>query len=107
MLKIEIDAQDVVIKSRTFKGRDGKPDRISYSQDAYMYNAGRFPTRVELPLDEGVPAYPAGFYTFHHTSYSVGKFGKMEGHPYAVILVPWDEAISQLINDKDRKHKAG
>jgi hypothetical protein len=91
MLKIEIDAQDAFVQSRTFAGKDGKPARNVYWQVAYMYNGGRYPVRVEIPMEEGVPAYPAGFYQLHTSCFQASKYNKIELNPFNLVLVPFDE----------------
>jgi hypothetical protein len=87
MLKIEIDAQDAVIQSRTFPSNGDRPARTVYWQNAYMYNGGRYPVAVQIPLEEGVPANPAGQYEMHISAFQVSKYNKIEINPYNVPLV--------------------
>ena len=86
-MKINFDSQDQ-LQSRVFKGRDGKPDRNVFWQNGYMYNGGRFPVLVEIPLEEGQPAYPPGDYEIHPSSFQANKYNKMELNPFKVLLVP-------------------
>jgi hypothetical protein len=88
MLKIEIDAQDVVILQKTFSSNGDKPARTIYWQQAYMYNGGRYPVAIQIPLDEGVPANPAGEYELHPSAFQVSKYNKIEINAYNVALVP-------------------
>ncbi len=96
MLKIEIDAQDI-IQSRVFKGRDGKPDRTNYWQNGYMYNGGRFPVLIEIPLEEGQSAYVAGDYEIHPSNFQASKYNKMELNPFKLILVPFQLAEKKKV----------
>lgn len=96
MLKIELDAQNCQLQKRTFEGKDGKPARTIYWQVGYMYTGGRYPVEVQLPLAEGVPAYPAGIYFMHPCSFQANKFNKPEINPFEVTLAPWSELDSLL-----------
>ncbi|QYJ87853.1 G5P family DNA-binding protein [Shewanella mesophila] len=92
-VKIEIDSQDCVVQQRSFKGQDGKPDRTIYWQRGYMYNGGRYPVEVQIPLEEGVPPNPAGEYEIHPSSFQVSRFGKIEVNPFNVLLTPLKAGI--------------
>ncbi|MFA0688431.1 single-stranded DNA-binding protein, partial [Vibrio sp. 10N.222.49.A10] len=37
MLKIEVFKEDVIVTPRTMPGKDGKPPRTIYEQDAYAH----------------------------------------------------------------------
>lgn len=93
MLKIEIDSQDCVVQSRTFPANGDKPARTVYWQRAYMYNGGRYPVEVQIPLEEGVPANPAGEYEIHPSSFQVSRFNKIEVNPFNVVLQPLKAGI--------------
>ena len=88
MLKIEVFKEDVLITPRTMPGKDGKPPRTIYEQDAYVHLQGRFPTLTKVQLEEGQPPYEAGFYTFHSSSYIVNNFGSVELKKYGKIITP-------------------
>ncbi len=88
MLKLEIDALDAMTQSRVFPANGDRPARTVYWQNAYMYNGGRYPVAVQIPLDEGVPPNPAGEYEIHPSSFQVSKYNKIEINPYNVILTP-------------------
>lgn len=90
MPKIEVFAEDVKITPRTMPGRDGKPPRTIYEQDAYIYCEGKFPTLMKLSLEEGQPPYVAGLYTFHGSSYTVNNFGNAELKKYGKIITPME-----------------
>lgn len=102
MLKIELDAQDCQLQTRTFEGKDGKPPRTIYWQVGYMYTGGRYPVQVQIPLAEGVPAYPAGQYFMHPCSFQANKFNKPEINPFEVVLAPLNEI--DLLLDREFKH---
>ena len=88
MLKIEVFKEDVKLVSRVMPGKDGKPSRTIYEQDAYVYLEGRFPTLIKLQLDEGQPPYDVGFYTFNSTSYTVNNYGGVELKKYGKVIEP-------------------
>ena len=88
MLKIEVFKEDVKTASRVMPGRDGKPSRTIYEQDAYVFLEGRFPTLTKVQLDEGQEPYEAGLYTFHSSSYVVNNFNSVELKKYGKIIVP-------------------
>lgn len=88
MLKIEIFADDVKIASRTMPGKDGKPPRNIYEQDAYAYLSGRFPTLMKLQLEEGQPPYVAGNYTVHSSSFVVNNYGSLELKRFGQMIQP-------------------
>lgn len=102
MLKIELDAQDCGLKNQTFPSKDGKPPRTIYWQVGYMYTGGRYPVKVQIPLEEGQPAYPAGQYFMHPSSFQANKFNKPEINPFKVILAPLNEI--DLLLDRDFKN---
>lgn len=93
MLKIEVFKEDVKTTSRTMPGKDGKPPRTIYEQDAYVYLQGRFPTLTKIQLEEGQPPYEAGFYTFHSSSYVVNNFGAVELKRYGKIITPLEPEL--------------
>lgn len=99
MLKIELDAQDCQLQTRTFEGKDGKPPRTIYWQVGYMYTGGRYPVQVQIPLAEGVPAYPAGQYFMHPCSFQANKFNKPEINPFEVVLAPISQINSYIPQD--------
>ena len=75
------------------QGKDGKPPRTIYEQDAYVYLQGRFPTLTKVQLEEGQSPYVAGFYTFHSSSYIVNNFGSVELKKYGKIITPLEIEI--------------
>lgn len=93
MPKIEIFAEDVKTTPRIMPGKEGKPPRTIYEQDAYIYCEGKFPTLMKLALDEGQPPYAAGFYTFHSSSYIVNSFGNAELKKYGKVITPLEVDI--------------
>jgi len=88
MLTIEVFSDDVEIKSRTMPGKDGKPPRTIHEQDAYAYLGGKFPTLMKLQLEEGQPAYVAGKYTIHSSSFIVNNFGGLELKRFGQMIQP-------------------
>jgi len=88
MLKIEIFADDVKIAYRTMPGKDGKPPRNIYEQDAYAYLSGRFPTLMKLQLEEGQPPHVAGNYTVHSSSFVVNNYGSLELKRFGQMIQP-------------------
>lgn len=96
MLKIELDAQDCALQSQTFPAKEGKPARTIYWQVGYMYTGGRYPVKVQIPLEEGQLAYPAGQYFMHPSSFQANKFNKPEINPFKVTLAPWSDLDSYL-----------
>lgn len=88
MLKIEVFKEDVKVTPRIMRGKDGKPPRTIYEQDAYAHLQGRFPTLTKIQLEEGQLPYESGFYTFHSSSYVVNDFGSVELKKYGKIITP-------------------
>ncbi|WP_413522702.1 single-stranded DNA-binding protein [Photobacterium phosphoreum] len=88
MLTIEIFNDDVKTTPRTMPGKDGKPPRTIYEQDAYAHLSGRFPTLMRLQIEEGQPPYAAGKYTPHSSSYIVNNFGGLELKRFGFIIQP-------------------
>ncbi|AXH73370.1 MAG: helix-destabilizing protein [Inoviridae sp.] len=91
MLTIEIDALDGHIQSRTFAGQNGKSDRRVFWQVGYMNNGGRYPVRIEIPMEESQRAYTAGVYSIHPSSFQASKYNKIELNPFSIVLVPQKE----------------
>ncbi|MGO2498402.1 MAG: single-stranded DNA-binding protein [Vibrio litoralis] len=88
MLKIEVFPEDEKFITRTIQGKDGKPPRNIYEQTAYAYLGGKFPVQMKLSLDEGQPAYVAGTYSVHSSSYLVNNFGGLELKRYGLLIEP-------------------
>lgn len=102
MLKIELDASDCALQSDTYPAKDGKLARTVYYQIGYMYTGGRYPVKVKLPMESGQPAYPAGQYFMHPSSFQATKFNKPEINPFKTILAPLNEI--DLLLDRDFKN---
>ncbi|WP_064604185.1 single-stranded DNA-binding protein [Photobacterium sp. J15] len=88
MLKIEVFQDDVKTNVRTMPGKDGKPPRTIYEQEAYAHIGGRFPTLMKLQLEEGQPPYAAGEYTVHSSSFIVNNFGGLELKRFGQVIEP-------------------
>ncbi|MGR5247672.1 single-stranded DNA-binding protein [Vibrio aestuarianus] len=86
MLRIEIFPEDEKTTTRTIKGKEGRPDRNIYEQDAYAHLGGKFPTQMKLSLEEGQPAHVAGIYTVHSSSFVVNNFGGLELKRFGLLL---------------------
>jgi len=93
MLKIEIFTENVNFQTRTIPGKDGKAPRTIYEQTAYAYLGGKFPVEMKLSLDEGQPAYVAGEYAVHSSSYVVNNFGGLELKRFGLLITPLDVDI--------------
>ncbi|MGR5143860.1 single-stranded DNA-binding protein [Photobacterium sp. DNB23_23_1] len=70
-----------------------KPPRTIYEQDAYAHLGGRFPTLMKVQLQESQPAYPAGNYTVHSSSFIVNKFGSIELKRFGMMIQPLEPAL--------------
>ncbi|WP_419237600.1 single-stranded DNA-binding protein [Photobacterium leiognathi subsp. mandapamensis] len=88
MLTIEVFPDDVKVEPRVMPGKDGKPPRTIYEQDAYAHLGGRFPTQMKLQIEEGQPPYAAGKYTPHSSSYIVNNFGGLELKRFGLMIQP-------------------
>ena len=88
MLKIEVFPEDEKITTRAIPGKDGKPPRNIYEQIAYAYLGGKFPVQMKLSLEEGQPAYVAGTYSVHSSSYLVNNFGGLELKRFGLLIEP-------------------
>ncbi|NOJ25721.1 single-stranded DNA-binding protein [Vibrio coralliilyticus] len=93
MLKIEIFQEDERLITRTIPGKEGKAPRTIYEQTAYAYLGGKFPVEMKLSLDEGQPAYAAGNYTVHSSSYAVNNFGGLELKRFGMLISPLEAEL--------------
>lgn len=90
MLKIEVFPENVNIQSRTIPGKEGKPGRAIYEQIAYAYLGGKFPVEMKLSLEENQPAYIAGEYTVHSSSFTVNNYGGLELKRFGLTIEPFE-----------------
>ncbi|PNI00200.1 hypothetical protein C1N32_21640 [Vibrio diazotrophicus] len=88
MLKIEIFPENERIETRTIPGKDDKPGRTIYEQLAYAYLGGKFPVEMKLGLEQGQPAYVAGLYTIHSSSFVINQYGSLELKRYGLLIEP-------------------
>ncbi|MCW8336369.1 single-stranded DNA-binding protein [Vibrio paucivorans] len=88
MLKIEVFKENENIQTRSIPSKDGKPPRTIYEQTAYAYLGGKFPVEMKLSLDEGQPAYVAGNYTVHSSSFTVNGYGSLELKRFGMLIEP-------------------
>lgn len=93
MLKIEIFEEDERLITRTIPGKEGKSPRTIFEQRAYAYLGGKFPVEMKLSLDEGQPAYAAGIYTVHSSSYVVNNFGGLELKRFGMLISPLEAEL--------------
>lgn len=91
MLKIEIFPENVQIETRTIPAKEGKPQRNIYEQVAYAHLGGKFPVEMKLQLEEGQPAYVAGLYTIHPSSFVINQFGSLELKRFGLLIDPIDK----------------
>ena len=92
MLKIEIFPENAQVESRSIPAKDNKPPRNIYEQIAYAYLGGKFPVEMKLQLEQGQPAYVAGTYTLHPSSFTINQYGSLELKRFGILITP--------INDK-------
>lgn len=91
MLKIEIFPENVQAETRTIPAKDDKPPRTIYEQVAYAYLGGKFPVEMRLQLEQGQPAYVAGLYTVHPSSFVVNQYGSLELKRFGLLIEPINE----------------
>lgn len=88
-LKIEIKPSQVSIDSRSgVSKRTGNPYTMN-EQYAYAWLGGDYPELIKISLEDGQPAYPAGFYTVHLSSFKVGEFNRLQIN--RLVLIPMEE----------------
>ena len=76
LLVFEIFADEQTCTSRVIKGKEGKPDREVYDQNAYV-KKGRQLIQVTITHDSLLEAYPAGVYTLSQDSFEVeNRYGR-------------------------------
>lgn len=80
--------ENVNIQTRTIPGKEGKPGRTIYEQIAYAYLGGKFPVEMKLSLEEKQPAYVAGEYTVHSSSFTVNNYGGLELKRFGLTIEP-------------------
>ncbi|EKO3551259.1 G5P family DNA-binding protein [Vibrio fluvialis] len=88
MLKIEIFPENERIETRTIPAKDDKPGRTIYEQLAYAYLGGKFPVEMKLGLEQGQPAYVAGLYTIHPSSFVINQYGSLELKRFGLLIEP-------------------
>ena len=62
--------------------------RKVYSQVGYVQLKGKYPREITIPLEENQKAYKTGKYHIGLDSYQISQYGKLELHPYQLILIP-------------------
>ncbi|ELV8596816.1 hypothetical protein QNE22_004251, partial [Vibrio fluvialis] len=65
-----------------------KPGRTIYEQLAYAYLGGKFPVEMKLGLEQGQPAYVAGLYTIHPSSFVINQYGSLELKRFGLLIEP-------------------
>ncbi|CCN70141.1 single-stranded DNA-binding protein [Vibrio nigripulchritudo] len=88
MLKIEIFPENAHVETRTIPAKDDKPARTIYEQIAYAHLGGKFPVEMKIQLEQGQPAYVAGLYTIHHSSFVINNYGSIEVKRFGMLLEP-------------------
>lgn len=73
---------------RTFKGKDGKPDRTVYEQKAFAHLGGVFPVQFTLTHDDHKNAYEIGEYQLAPESFKIGPYGDLQIDRYNLKLKP-------------------
>lgn len=91
MLKIEIFPENVHIDTRVITSKDDKPSRTIYEQIAYAHLGGKFPVEMKLGLEQGQPAYVAGLYTIHPSSFVINQYGSLELKRYGLLIEPLNQ----------------
>ncbi|PNH87218.1 single-stranded DNA-binding protein [Vibrio diazotrophicus] len=88
MLKIEIFPENVNIETRVIPAKDDKPSRTIYEQIAYAHLGGKFPVEMKLQLEQGQPAYVAGLYAIHPSSFVINQYGSLELKRFGLLIEP-------------------
>ncbi|EKO3404980.1 single-stranded DNA-binding protein [Vibrio fluvialis] len=88
MLKIEIFPENVNIETRVIPAKDDKPSRTIYEQIAYAHLGGKFPVEMKLQLEQGQPAYVAGQYAIHPSSFVINQYGSLELKRFGLLIEP-------------------
>ncbi|MEH0691042.1 hypothetical protein H4F17_18600 [Vibrio cholerae] len=91
MLKIEIFPENAQIESRIIPAKEDKPSRTMYEQIAYAHLGGKFPVEMKLQLEQGQPAYVAGQYAIHPSSFVINQYGALELKRFGFLIVPINE----------------
>ena len=77
MIKIEVIDTNVQVQSGT-SNRNGRPYTIR-KQEAWAHLFGqRYPTKIEISLEDGQLPYQPGQYQLSAESLYVGKFARLE-----------------------------
>lgn len=86
MIKIEIKPSQVTFESRSgVSAKTGKEYKM-FEQLGYAWLGGDYPELIKINLEEGQPAYQAGFYTLHSSSFRVGSYNQLQiGR---IVLIP-------------------
>ena len=75
---IEIEQDCLNVEHRKFEGRDGKPDRHTWKQKAYMHVTGsKYPKEIFIPLQSEQPMQ-IGTYELHDSTYQVDQYGGLK-----------------------------
>ncbi|WP_305829479.1 single-stranded DNA-binding protein [Photobacterium leiognathi] len=86
-LIIEIFKENESIDTRTIPANEKRGELKLYSQVAYAHLGGKFPVETSISLEEGQPAYIAGKYELHQSSFQVGNYDRLE-FSRKIVLVP-------------------
>ncbi len=93
-LTIEIFKDNETVDTRVIPPKGERGEMKLYSQVAFAHLGGRFPVEFSLPLEEGQPAYSAGMYVLHASSFKVGQFGRLE-FERNLLLIPQSDSASK------------
>lgn len=83
---MRILVKSTATRVKHFEGKNGKPDREIFEQQAALDVGGEFPLPFWVAVDPAKP-YPPGLYDFDPTSFRTTPYGGIELNNYGVRLV--------------------
>ncbi|MBF9000482.1 single-stranded DNA-binding protein [Vibrio nitrifigilis] len=78
--------ENVNVETRNIPAKDNRPARVICEQVAYVHLGGKFPVEMKLQLEQNQPAYTAGTYGVHPSSFSVNQFGGLELKRFGLVI---------------------
>lgn len=87
-IKIELIAPECnQIIERPYTDKTGK-QHVARSQEAWLHNGQRFPTRIKISIPDKQAPYSPGDYEFAPQAFQIDNFGNVKLNGFQTFLVP-------------------
>lgn len=92
-MRIEVESSNVEERGGFIKSGERKGEKWSMrAQVGWLYNGGKYPVKVSLPLSDDQQPYQPGFYTFAPECFEAGDFDRMQ-FARRIVLVATEAAV--------------